>query len=80
MTLALGGESVNDTYYPFGRCNMLEVAFVCAHTLWMMAPEHHGLLYDMITVGPARIIGLRRKTARYSPTTAVPVSEMPAKA
>jgi cytosine/creatinine deaminase len=58
VALALGGESVNDAYYPFGRCNMLEVAFVCAHTLWMMSPAHQALLYDMITVNPAEIIGL----------------------
>jgi cytosine deaminase len=58
IRLALGGESVNDPYYPFGRCNMLEVAFVCAHTLWMMSPQDQELLYDMITVGPANIMGL----------------------
>ncbi len=60
VPLALGGESVNDPYYPFGRCNMLEVAFVCAHTLWMMSPDHQELLYDMITIGPAQVIGLPR--------------------
>jgi cytosine/creatinine deaminase len=58
IPLALGGESVNDPYYPFGRCNMLEVAFVSAHTLWMMSPHHQDMLYNMITVGPAKIMGL----------------------
>jgi cytosine/creatinine deaminase len=58
IPLALGGESVNDPYYPFGRCNTLEVAFVSAHTLWMMSPQHQSMLYDMITVGPAKIMGL----------------------
>ena len=37
---------------------MLEVAFVSAHTLWMMSPQHQNMLYDMITVGPAKIMGL----------------------
>ena len=58
IRLALGGESVNDPYYPFGRCNMLEVAFVSAHTLWMMSPHHQDMLYNMITIGPAKIMGL----------------------
>jgi cytosine deaminase len=58
IPLALGGESVNDPYYPFGRCNMLEVAFVSAHTLWMMSPQHQEMLYDMTTIGPAKIMGL----------------------
>ena len=58
VTLALGGESVNDAYYPFGRCNMLEAAFVSAHTLWMMAPEHQELLYDMVTINPAKLMRL----------------------
>ncbi len=58
ITLALGGESIHDAYYPFGRCNMLEAAFVCAHTLWSMEPEDQELLYDMITLGGAKLMRL----------------------
>ena len=56
ITLALGGESIHDAYYPFGRCNMLEAAFVCTHTLWSMEPEDQELLYDMITLNGAKLM------------------------
>tara|TARA_B100000686_G_scaffold241874_1_gene250557 strand:- start:2619 stop:3836 length:1218 start_codon:yes stop_codon:yes gene_type:complete len=58
VTLALGGESVHDAYYPFGRCNMLEAAFVSAHALWSMEPEDQELLYDMITLNGAKLMRL----------------------
>ncbi len=58
ITLALGGESIHDAYYPFGRCNMLEAAFVCTHTLWSMEPDDQELLYDMITVNAAKLMRL----------------------
>ena len=58
ITLALGGESIHDAYYPFGRCNMLEAAFVSAHTLWSMEPADQELLYDMITLAGARLMRL----------------------
>ena len=58
VTLALGGESVNDPYYPYGRNNMLESAFAASHTLWAMAPADWSLLFDMITVNPAKIMRL----------------------
>jgi cytosine deaminase len=56
IILGLGGESVNDAYYPFGRCNMIEAAFAAAHTLWMMSPPDQELLYDMCTVNPAKLL------------------------
>lgn len=58
ITLALGGESIHDAYYPFGRCNMLEAAFVCTHTLWSMEPSDQELLYDMITLNGAKLMRL----------------------
>ena len=59
ITIGLGGESINDAYYPYGRCNMLELAFAASHTLWMMTPAHQQLLLDMITVNPAKILRLQ---------------------
>ena len=58
IVIGLGGESVNDAYYPYGRCNMLEAAFVSSHTLWAMDAADQELLYDMITVNPARLLRL----------------------
>jgi cytosine/creatinine deaminase len=56
VPVALGGESVNDTYYPYGRNNMFEVAFLVSHMLWAMTPEDQETLYDTITTHPARIM------------------------
>lgn len=58
IVIGLGGESVNDAYYPYGRCNMLEAAFVSSHTLWAMDAADQELLYDMITVNPAKLLRL----------------------
>jgi cytosine deaminase len=58
VPVALGGESVNDTYYPYGRNNMLEVAFVVSHMLWAMTADDQQALYDTITIHPARIMRL----------------------
>jgi cytosine deaminase len=56
VPIALGGESVNDAYYPYGRNNMLEVAFVVSHMLWAMSDADQQALYDTITTHPARIM------------------------
>ena len=37
VTVALAQDDVNDAYYPYGRCNILEVAFLASHLLWMMS-------------------------------------------
>ena len=59
VTVALAQDDVYDAYYAYGRCNMLEVAFLGSHLLWMMMPQDRELLYDMITVNPARIMRIR---------------------
>jgi len=58
VTVALGQDDVYDAYYTYGRCNMLEVAFLGSHLLWMMTPQDRELLYDMITFNPAKIMRL----------------------
>jgi cytosine deaminase len=59
VTVALAQDDVYDAYYTYGRCNMLEVAFLGSHLLWMMMPQDRELLYDMITVNPARIMRIQ---------------------
>ena len=59
VKVALGQDDVYDAYYAYGRCNMLEVAFLASHLFWMMATPDRELLYDMITVNPARIMRLK---------------------
>jgi cytosine deaminase len=58
INVSLGQDDISDAYYTFGRNNMLEVAFLNAHLLWMMAGPDMEFLYDMITVNPAAAIGL----------------------
>ena len=56
--VCLGQDDISDAYYPFGRNNMLEVAFLASHLLWMTTEEDMERLYDMITVDAARAMGL----------------------
>ncbi len=58
INVSLGQDDISDAYYAFGRNNMLEVAFLGAHVLWMMSETDMDLLYDAITVNPAAAIGL----------------------
>ena len=59
VNVALSQDDVYDAYYPYGRCNMLEVAFLGAHLLWMMSKQDRETLYDMITINAAKIMRLR---------------------
>ena len=58
VTVCLGQDDISDGYYPFGRNNMLEVAFLAAHLLWMTTRRELETLYDMITVNAARALRL----------------------
>ncbi len=58
VNVSLGQDDISDAYYAFGRNNMLEVAFLGAHLLWMMSEPDMSILYDAITVNPAAAIGL----------------------
>lgn len=58
INVSLGQDDITDAYYAFGRNNMLEVAFLGAHLLWMMSEADTELLYDAITVNPAAAIGV----------------------
>ena len=58
VVVCLGQDDVSDAYYPFGRNNMLEVAFLASHLLWMTTEDDMECLYDMITVDAARAMGL----------------------
>ncbi|MCJ7781761.1 MAG: amidohydrolase family protein [Acidimicrobiia bacterium] len=62
INISLGQDDISDAYYAFGRNNMLEVAFLGAHLLWMMSEADMELLYDAITVNPAAGIGLEHHT------------------
>ena len=57
--VCLGQDDISDAYYPYGRNNMLEVAFLGSHILWMTGAQDMETLYDMITVNAARCINVR---------------------
>ncbi|OIO92876.1 MAG: cytosine deaminase [Anaerolineae bacterium CG2_30_64_16] len=56
--VCLGQDDISDAYYPYGRNNMLEVAFLASHLLWMTTSAEMETLYDMVTVAAARAMGL----------------------
>lgn len=58
VPVALGQDDCYDAYYPYGRCNMIEVAFLASHLLRMMTEIEMNTLFDMISVNPAKIMGI----------------------
>ncbi len=58
VLVCLGQDDISDAYYPYGRNNMLEVAFLVSHLLWMTTRSDMEILYDMVTTSAARCIGL----------------------
>jgi cytosine deaminase len=64
VTVCLGQDDISDGYYPFGRNNLLEVAFLAAHLLWMTTRRDLETLYDMITTSAARAMNVRGHALR----------------
>jgi len=56
--VCLGQDDISDAYYPYGRNNMLEVAFLASHLLWMTTFPEMETLYDLISVNAAKCINL----------------------
>lgn len=59
VLVCLGQDDISDAYYPYGRNNMLEVAFLASHLLWMTTASDMECLYDMITRNAAQAMGLK---------------------
>jgi cytosine deaminase len=59
VLVCLGQDDISDAYYPYGRNNMLEVAFLNSHLLWFTTKEDMETLYDMVTKNAARAIGVK---------------------
>jgi cytosine/creatinine deaminase len=57
--VCLGQDDISDAYYPYGRNDMLEVAFLASHLLWFTAASDMEVLYDMITTRPAKAMNLK---------------------
>lgn len=59
INVCLGQDDISDAYYPFGRNNMQEVAFLASHLLWMTGRQEIERLYDMVTTAPAKAMNLQ---------------------
>ncbi|WP_315836316.1 amidohydrolase family protein [Bradyrhizobium prioriisuperbiae] len=59
VNVCLGQDDISDAYYPFGRNNMLEIAFLASHLLWMTREREIDALYDMITTNAATAMNVR---------------------
>lgn len=64
LHVGLGQDDIADAYYPYGECNMLQVAFLASHLLWMTSFQDMELLYDMITTSAAQVLGLNNHVLR----------------
>ena len=58
VRIALGQDDIEDAYYAFGRNNMLEIAFLAAHLMWMSSRPEMEILYDLITTNAAECLGM----------------------
>ena len=56
--VCLGQDDISDAYYPFGRNNMMEVAFLASHLLWFTGANDIEILYDMVTTCAAQSINV----------------------
>jgi cytosine deaminase len=58
VLVCLGQDDISDAYYPYGRNNMLEVAFLASHLLWMTTAADMERLYTMIAADAGRAMGV----------------------
>ena len=58
VNVCIGHDSVMDPWYPLGHGDPLQAAFVLAHYGHMSGAEELRRLIDMITVNPARALGV----------------------
>ena len=77
VTVCLGQDDISDGYYPFGRNNMLEVAFLASHLLWMTTNREIETLYEMVTVNAARAMNVQEHELRIGAPANLVVLQAP---
>jgi cytosine deaminase len=77
VLVCLGMDDISDAYYPFGRNNLLEVAFLASHLLWMTTRQDMEVLYDMVTTLAAKAIGLEDFGLKEGATANIVVLDEP---
>ena len=58
VTMSFGQDCVNDTFYPYGAGDMLQVALITGHAAQLSLPDEIEKTFDMITDDAARILRL----------------------
>lgn len=58
INVSIGQDDVDNFYYPFGRCDPLELAWTMAHVGAFAYPEGVEAVFDMVTVNGAKTLGL----------------------
>src|SRR5204863_319317 len=58
VPVALGQDDIEDAFYPFGRHNLSEVAFLAAHALEAVDTDGIDLVYDAVTTTAANVLGV----------------------
>lgn len=58
LPVALGQDDIEDAFYPFGRNNMLEIAFLAAHLLDFRSAADQVTLIELVTTRAATVMGL----------------------
>lgn len=75
--VCLGQDDISDAYYPYGQNNMLEVAFLASHLLWMTSRGDMETLYDMATIEAAKAIGVEDFAIREGAPANLVVLDVP---
>jgi cytosine deaminase len=57
VPVALGQDDIEDAFYPFGRHNMTEIAFLAAHALEAVDTAGIDLVYYAVTTTAAQVLG-----------------------
>ncbi len=58
LNVGLGQDDIEDAYYPWGRHNMLEVAFLSGHILGFRSDVQQRQLVEMVTTRAADALGI----------------------
>jgi cytosine deaminase len=64
LTVAFASDNVQDMFNPFGNANLLQVALLAAHACQMGTRNELEQVFDMISVMPAKIVGVGNSIAK----------------
>ena len=58
VNVSFGQDNLRDMFYPFGRDDLLELAFLLAHAAYMSQPDEIKALFTMTTDNAAKVLGI----------------------